>query len=163
MTNKLPHSNIKSWSAEDRPREKLLLKGKDILSNAELIAILIASGNKHETAVELSRKILNSVNNNLNMLGKLTVIDLMKFNGIGEAKAISIIAALELGRRRKESDSIKNESIKTSNDVYNVIQSVLADKSHEEFWVLLLNKANKIIGKHQISLGGSSGTIADTI
>ena len=154
--------NIKAWAEEDRPREKLTLKGKNTLSDAELIAILIGSGNKNETAVELSKKILASINNNLNKLGKLTIADLNQFNGIGEAKAISIIAALELGRRRKDSEIEKKAIIKSSKDAYNVISDVLSDLPHEEFWVIYLNKKNEVVKKENISKGGIDGTIADT-
>jgi DNA repair protein RadC len=154
--------NIKAWAEEDRPREKLTLKGKNALSDAELIAILISSGNKNETAVELSKKILSSINNNLNKLGKLTISDLTQFNGIGEAKAISIIAALELGRRRKNAEVKKNPSVKSSNDAYSIISDVLSDLPHEEFWVIYLNKKNEVIKKENISKGGIDGTIADT-
>jgi len=153
---------IKTWAEEDRPREKLTLKGKSALSHAELIAILIGSGNKNESAVELSKKILASINNDLNKLGKLTVSDLTKFIGIGEAKAISIIAALELGRRRKGSELEKRPIIKSSKDAYNIITDVLSDLPHEEFWVLYLNRKNEVIKKENISKGGISGTIADS-
>ncbi len=154
--------NIKAWAEEDRPREKLTLKGKNALSDAELVAILIGSGNRNETAVELSKKILASINNDLNKLGKLSITDLTHFSGIGEAKAISIIAALELGRRRKKSNIEKRISIKSSNDAYNAINDVLSDLPHEEFWVIYLNKKNEIIKKENISKGGIDGTIADT-
>jgi DNA repair protein RadC len=153
--------NIKSWAEEDRPREKLLLKGKNALSDAELIAILIGSGNKTETAVELSKKILASVNNDLNQLAKLNLVDLMKFNGIGEAKAISIAAALELGRRRKESTEEKKIKIGSSKNAYEAINDVLSDLPHEEFWVLYLNRKNEIIKRENISKGGVTGTVAD--
>lgn len=153
--------NIKSWAEEDRPREKLLLKGKNTLSDAELIAILIGSGNKTETAVELSKKILASVNNDLNQLAKLNLVDLMKFNGIGEAKAISIAAALELGRRRKESTEEKKIKIDSSKNAYEAISDVLSDLPHEEFWVLYLNRKNEIIKRENISKGGVTGTVAD--
>jgi len=153
--------NIKSWAEEDRPREKLILKGRNSLSDAELIAILIGSGNKKETAVELSKRILSTINNDLNYLGKLSLNDLIKFSGIGEAKAISIIAALELGRRRKESDSENKSIISSSGDAYNQILGVLSDLSHEEFWVIYLNRKNEVIKKENISKGGISGTVAD--
>lgn len=153
--------NIKSWAEEDRPREKLVLKGKNALSDAELIAILIGSGNKTETAVELSKKILASVNNDLNQLAKLNLVDLMKFNGIGEAKAISIAAALELGRRRKESTEEKKIKIGSSKNAYEAINDVLSDLPHEEFWVLYLNRKNEIIKRENISKGGVTGTVAD--
>jgi len=153
--------NIKSWAEADRPREKLMLKGKNSLSDAELIAILIGSGNREESAVELSKRILQSTNNNLNKLGKLTINDLTQFNGIGEAKAISIIAAIELGRRRKESISDKQAIIQSSKNAFNEIKNVLSDLPHEEFWVIYLNRKNGVIKKQNISKGGVTGTIAD--
>lgn len=153
---------IKSWAEEDRPREKLLGKGRQMLTEAELIAILIGSGNKEETAVELSKRILGSVANNLNGLGKLSVHELMKFKGIGEAKAISIIAALELGRRRKESEVIKLEKIINSKDVFDAMKSHFSDLPHEEFWMMMLNRANGIVKKEMLSRGGIAGTVVDT-
>lgn len=153
--------NIKSWAEEDRPREKLLLKGKNALSDAELIAILIGSGNKTETAVELAKRILASVNNDLNQLAKLNLTDLMQFNGIGQAKAISIAAALELGRRRKESTEEKKIKISSSKNAYEAISDVLSDLPHEEFWVLYLNRKNEVIKRENISKGGVTGTVAD--
>lgn len=154
--------NIKSWAEEDRPREKLSLKGKGALSDAELIAILIGSGNKEDTAVELSKKILASINNDLNQLGKLTINDLTQFNGIGEAKAISIIAALELGRRRKEAVSEKKPIINSSQKAYDSMSAILSDLPHEEFWAIYLNRRNELIKKVFISKGGVAGTVADT-
>ncbi|MDR0823604.1 MAG: DNA repair protein RadC [Prevotella sp.] len=154
--------NIKDWAEEDRPREKMLLKGVSALSDAELLGILIGSGNKAETAVELAQRILHSVSNNLNTLGKLEIKDLIKnFNGIGEAKAITISAALELGRRRKSSEAVVQPQITSSESVYNIFHPVLADLKHEEVWVLLLNKANKVIKKLQVSKGGIAGTVVD--
>jgi len=154
--------NIKDWAEEDRPREKMLIKGVASLSDAELLGILIASGNKDETAVELAQRILHSVSNNLNTLGKLTIKDLIKnFKGIGEAKAITIIAALELGRRRKLSEIEVQPQITSSEDVYQILHPVLADLKHEEVWVLLLNRANRVIKKIQVSKGGVSGTVVD--
>jgi|SRR6056297_254069 len=152
---------IKEWAVEDRPREKLLKKGIHSLSNAEIIALLIGSGTKNESAVELSRRILNNVNNNLNELGKLGVNELIKNKGIGEAKAITIIAALELGKRRKISEILEKKKITQSNDVFEFFQPVLGDLPHEEFWILLLNRANRIIEKKKISQGGVSGTVID--
>ena len=153
--------SIKSWAEEDRPREKLLLKGRHVLSDAELIAILIGSGSRKETAVELSKRILSAFGNSLNELAKLSVKDLMKFKGIGEAKAISIIAALELGRRRKETEPEKRVKIITSKDAYEMLRADLIDLPHEEFFLLILNRSNTVIGKKQISKGGVSGTIVD--
>lgn len=153
---------IKSWAEEDRPREKLLTKGRHVLTEAELIAILIGSGSKDETAVELSKRILGSVDNNLNALGKLSVQELIRFKGVGEAKAISIIAALELGRRRKESETVKREKVTTSKDVFEIMKSYFLDLPHEEFWMLILNRANAVIKKELISRGGVTGTVVDT-
>jgi len=154
-------NSIKFWSEDDRPREKLLSKGKKILSDSELIAILIGSGNRKESAVDLSKKILQSVNNNLIELSKLSINELMKFNGIGEAKAISIIAALELGSRRRESDVINKVKISSSKDVFELFSSNFSDTPFEEFWILMLNRANHIIKKINISEGGISGTFVD--
>lgn len=154
--------NIKDLAEEDRPREKMLLKGVASLSDAELLGILIASGNKNETAVELAQRILHSVSNNLNTLGKLEIKHLIKnFNGIGEAKAITIVAALELGKRRKLSEVIVQPQITSSEDVYQIFHPVLADLKHEEVWVLLMNRANKVLKKIQVSKGGVTGTVVD--
>jgi DNA repair protein RadC len=155
------HISIKNLAEDDRPREKLITKGKQTLSDAELIAILIASGSRNETAVQLSQRILASHSNNLNELAKLSINDLKKFKGIGEAKAITIIAALELGRRRKEVDVQKQDVVKTSKDAYAHIAPKLSDLPHEEFWILLLNRSNKIIRTELIGRGGVSGTVAD--
>lgn len=154
-------NKILSWAEEDRPREKLMLKGRAALSDAELIAILIGSGTRELSAVDLSKLILKSVGNNLNELAKLSINDLMKFKGIGDAKAISIAAALELGRRRKESDVLKKAKVTSSSDAYYAIRPYLMDLSHEQFWVLLLNRANEVIRPFQVSIGGVAGTVAD--
>ncbi len=154
--------NIKDWAEEDRPREKMLLKGVSALSDAELLGILIGSGNKSETAVELSQRILHSVSNNLNTLGKLEIRDLIKdFKGIGEAKAITIVAALELGKRRKLSEALVSPQITSSKDVYDIFHPILADLKHEEVWVLFLNRANKVVKNIQISKGGMTATVVD--
>lgn len=154
--------NIKDWAEEDRPREKMLLKGVSALSDAELLGILIGSGNKSETAVELSQRILHSVSNNLNTLGKLEIRDLIKdFKGIGEAKAITIVAALELGKRRKLSEALVSPLITSSKDVYDIFHPILADLKHEEVWVLFLNRANKVVKNIQISKGGMTATVVD--
>lgn len=153
--------SIKYWNEDDRPREKLILKGKIALSDAELVAILIGSGNKENSAVELSKKILQSINNNLNALGKLTVEDLIKFKGIGEAKAISIITALELGRRRRLEVALEKPKITSSKSVFEVMQPIIGELSHEEFWIIYLNNANKIQLKTQMSKGGITGTLVD--
>ncbi len=154
-------TGIRSWAEEDRPREKLLQKGSHVLSDAELIAILIGSGVPGESAVDVAKAILKSVDNNLNELGKLTVRDLKKFKGIGEAKAISIVAALELAKRRRVAEVKEKEKIAGSKDVYEYFHH-LADLRSEEFWVMYLNRANKIISGQKISQGGITGTVADT-
>lgn len=153
--------SIKEWAVEDRPREKMLAKGIRSLSEAELIAILIGSGNLEESAVEVSRRIMASVNNNLNELGKKTINDLQKFKGIGPAKAITIAAAMELGRRRKESEPDEKPKVVTSADAATIFKPLLSDLPHEEFWVLLLNRNNLVIDKMLVSQGGLSGTIID--
>lgn len=153
--------SIKSWSPEDRPREKLILKGKSALSDAELIAILLGSGTQAMTAVELAKKILQPADNNLHELARFTVRDLTRIKGIGQAKALTIVAALELGRRRKDLDVREREKVTGSRDAYNLLKSDLMDISHEEFWILLLNRANRVIKKLQVSQGGVSGTVAD--
>ncbi|MGV3697296.1 RadC family protein [Flavobacterium sp.] len=153
--------SIKNWAEDDKPREKLMLKGKAALSDAELVAILIGSGTRNETAVGLSKRILASVDNNLNALGKLSLRQLMEFKGIGEAKAISIAAALELGRRRRAEESLKLHKITSSKAVFEIMQPIIGELPHEEFWVLYLNNSNKVIHKSQLSKGGITGTIVD--
>jgi len=157
-----PNFSIKHWSEDDKPREKLMLKGKSVLSDAELIAILIGSGSRNESAVDLSKRILASVDHNLNALGKLTIAQLTNFKGIGEAKAISIIAATELGRRRKSEEVVELQKITSSKAVYEVMQPIIGELPHEEFWVLFLNNSNKILFKTQLSKGGMTGTVVDT-
>ena len=152
---------ILSWAEADRPREKLQLKGKAVLSDAELIAILIGSGSQSLSAVDLSKHILTSVNNDLNNLAKLSVPELKKFKGIGEAKAISIVSALELGRRRKDTHQEARKQIKSSKDVYELMVPDLLDQPTEQFWIINLNRSNTIISKKLVSLGGVSGTLVD--
>jgi len=152
---------IKDWALDDRPREKMITKGASALSDAELIAILIGSGTANETAVNLGQKVLANASNNLNELGRFSIKDLTKTKGIGTAKAITIMAALELGRRRKISEVINRKQITSSNDVIELFQPNLADLPHEEFWVLLLNRANRIIERIRISEGGFTATIVD--
>lgn len=154
---------INFWAEEDRPREKMLAQGRRALSDAELIAILIGSGSKNESAVELSRRILAESNNDLNKLATLSIKDLTngRFKGIGEAKAISIIAALELGRRRKETTTQERPQITSSKDAYQLMAPFYSDLNHEEFWIILLNTANRVIGKHKLSKGGRAGTVVD--
>jgi DNA repair protein RadC len=157
-----PAGNIQSWAEEDRPREKLMLKGKAALSDAELIAILVNSGTTDLTAVDVAKIILKSVGNNLNELARLSVKDLSKFRGIGEARAIAIVAALELGRRRREQALPERSRITCSRDAWEVMRPHLLDKAHEEFWILLLNRANEVLRPVQVSAGGVSGTVADS-
>jgi DNA repair protein RadC len=153
---------ITEWAVEDRPREKLMIKGAATLSDAELLGILISSGTKEKSAVDLGRELLSSVGNNLNSLGKLSVDDLKKFHGIGAAKAVTVIAALELGRRRKLAEALHSQKIETSKDVAEIFQPMLADLPHEEFWLLFLNRSNRLISKMKLSQGGVSGTVIDT-
>jgi DNA repair protein RadC len=154
-------ASIKEWDDADRPREKLLAKGKQALSDAELIAILLGSGSRNESAVGLAKRVLLSVENNLVEISKLSIAELMKFKGIGEAKAISIVAAMELGRRRRGAEVMERKKIGSSKDVFEIFQADVADSQYEEFWILLLNRANKIMKKVKISDGGVSGTVAD--
>ncbi|MFT3737306.1 MAG: DNA repair protein RadC [Breznakibacter sp.] len=153
---------IKEWAIEDRPREKMLVKGLHALTDAELIAILIGSGSNKESAVELSKKILRDHQNNLALLGKCSVDDLKRrYHGIGEAKAVTIVSALEIGRRRNWQESIDRPKITSSRDVFQVFGPMLGDLPHEEFWILMLNRSNKVIGHHRISQGGITGTVTD--
>ncbi|WP_316803936.1 RadC family protein [Pedobacter nototheniae] len=161
MENYTHKLGIKLWAEEDRPREKLLLHGKRYLTDAELIAILIGSGNRTETAVDLSKRILAFYDNSLAKLGRASIQELSRFKGIGEAKAITIISALELGLRRKETIDDEIVKITSSIDAYRYLESTLTDLSHEEFWVILLNRSNHILGKYLISKGGQAGTVAD--
>lgn len=153
---------IKTWAEDDRPREKFLLKGKQSLSNAELLAILIATGTKNESAVGLARKILQLTSENINELAKLNVNELKKVKGIGEAKAITIAAALELGRRRKDEEAKQIEIIKNSQQAFHYFEPLVADLPHEEFWILLLARNRKVIARKKISEGGIAGTVVDT-
>ena len=153
--------SIKNWAVEDRPREKMLKHGFAALSNAELMAILIGSGNRDESAVELSRRILSDFKNELDLLGSATVDRLMQYKGMGEAKTINVLAALELGKRRQLSKKGRQNKINSSEDVFHVMAVDLLDLSHEEFWVLYLDRANHIIDRTRISQGGVSGTLID--
>jgi len=152
---------IRHWAEEDRPREKLLTKGKAALNDAELIAILIGSGSRNETAVDLGKRMLLRVNDNLNALGKLSIAQLTTFKGIGQAKAVTIVAAMELGRRRRESAAVELTKISSSETVFELMQPVIGELAHEEFWIIYLNNANKIIAKSQLSKGGITGTLVD--
>jgi DNA repair protein RadC len=153
---------IRDWAEDDRPREKMLRKGTQSLSDAELLAILIAIGNKNETAVELARRILNECQDNLNELAQLSIADLCKrFNGIGQAKAITIMAALELGKRRKTSEILERNKITSSKDLFDLFEPQLVDLPHEEFWLVLLNGANKVLEMKRLTQGGSKQTVVD--
>ena len=153
-------SSIKSWSLDDRPREKLIEKGAQTLSNAELLAILLGSGSREESAVDLAKRILKYALNNLTDLGRLGIEDLIQFKGIGEAKAVTLCSAFEIARRRK-AEVIEKVKISSAQDVYNELSPFVSDLNHEEFWVLYLNRANIILRKNRISSGGVSGTVVD--
>jgi DNA repair protein RadC len=155
------HLSIKNWAVEDRPREKMLKKGLSSLSDAELLAILLVNGGKSVSALDLAKAILAQAENNLNVLAKKDIADLQKVSGIGPAKAVTILAAIELGRRRSQQPVMQQISIKGSKDVAEYFQAKLADLQHEEFWVLLLNRANRIIHSYRLSQGGISGTVID--
>ncbi len=161
MTEKSTYFSIKNWSEDDRPREKLLHKGAKSLSDAELIATLIGSGHRNESAVELAKRILRSSYNNLNQLGRFSVNQLMQFRGIGSAKAIAIVAALELGRRRRLQQALTQKKIDSSEGAFEIMQPVIGDLTHEEFWIIYLNNSNKVIQKLQLSKGGITGTLVD--
>ncbi len=161
MQEKPASFSIKHWSDDDKPREKMVQKGKSILSDSELIAILIGSGSRNESAVELSKRILASVDNNLNELGKLSIKQLMQFKGIGEAKAVTIAAALEIGRRRRGEEAQKITKITCSNDAFELLQPNMGELPHEEFWIVYLNNSNKVMHTAQLSKGGITGTLVD--
>ncbi len=161
MQQKPTSFSIKNWSDDDKPREKLLQKGRSVLSDAELIAILIGSGSRNESAVALSKKILASVDNNLNELGKLSIKQLQQFKGIGEAKAVSIAAALEVGRRRRGEEGRKVTKISSSKNVYDLLQPIMGELPHEEFWIVFLNNSNSVLQAGQLSKGGITGTLVD--
>lgn len=149
------------WHPDDRPREKLISKGPAALTETELIAILLGSGSSRHPAPDLARVIMARASNNLHNLGKLTVNDLRQLHGIGSAKAVTIVAAMELGRRRRESNPLEKPEVTSSGDAFNLLHGDISDLPYEEFWVLLLNRANKLIAKKRISTGGVSGTVAD--
>ena len=154
--------SIKEWAEDDRPREKVLQKGVSALSNAELLAILISSWNNEESAIQLSQRILNSVDNNLYGLGRLSLKDLVtNFKGIGVAKGVTILAALELGKRRAATDPLVRDVVRSSKDVYDALYPILSDLPHEELWALFLNRSNRIIDKQKLSQGGIAETTFD--
>jgi len=162
MSNPIDNKySIKNWAVADRPREKLLQKGRRALSNAELVAILIGSGNREDSAVSLAQKMLTFVNNNLNDLAQCSIKDLQKFKGIGEAKAVSVAAALELGRRRQATAVEERKTITLPQDVFDLLNPVIGDLPHEEFWMLDLNNSKKVIKKECISTGGLTSTTVD--
>ena len=156
------HLTIKALAEDDRPREKLVLKGRQSLSDAELLAILLSSGNKEETAIQLAQRILNDNHNSINQLAKLQLNDLKKYKGVGEAKAVSILAALEIGRRRTDEGVDEKIKVNSSAIAYKLLKSKLSDLSHEEFWVIYLSRNNSVIKLECISKGGVSGTVVDT-
>ncbi len=152
---------ITDWAVEDRPRERLWSKGPSSLSDAELLAILIGSGTRNHSALDLARELLAMAGNSLGDLGRLSAGEIRKIRGLGEAKAVTIAAALELGRRRKIAETGENPQIRSSSDVYNIMCPVMEDLPHEEFWILFLNRANRVTGRMKISQGGVSGTVTD--
>lgn len=153
--------SIKDWALSDRPREKMLEKGKEALTDAELIAILLGSGNKEETAVDLSRHILSDVGNNLIKLSQLSINELTKYKGMGEAKAVTVAAALELGRRRRFAEAARQTEIHSSSDAFEYFYAKMSDLGHEQFWIMLLNSANSVIKIERVGIGGINGTSAD--
>lgn len=157
----IKHIPIKFLAEDDRPREKLISIGRQNLSDAELLAIQIGFGTREETAIQLAQRVLNNYGNDLNLLAKASVNELKKFKGIGEAKAINIASAFELGRRRNENEIIEKPKIATSNDAFKLLNKKLSDLPHEEFWILLLNRSNSVIKMECISKGGVSGTVVD--
>lgn len=160
-SKKLPSFTIKHWAEGDRPREKLLQKGREFLSDAELLAILIGSGNQNESAVEVAKKVLAQAQGNLNELGKFSVKELMKVKSIGEARALTIVAALELGRRRRSAEALEKKKITSSTSVFELMQPKIGELPHEEFWILYLNNSNKVIQEIPLSKGGITGTLVD--
>jgi len=153
---------LKSWAVEERPREKVMANGIQYLSDTELLAILVGSGTRNVTAVELARKILGKAGNSLHTLGRQTVADLLKIKGVGPAKAIAVMAAMELGRRRAGRHQAEKIPVKSSETVFSIFHPLMGDLDHEEFWLLMLNRANKVLGRYKVSQGGLSGTVIDT-
>lgn len=155
-------STLKTWAVEERPREKVMNKGIQQVSDAELLAILISSGTKNVSAVELARQILSESDNSLRELGKQSLNDLLQIKGVGPAKAVSILAAMEIGRRRAGLSQRDKISVKSSETVFGLFHPIMGDLEHEEFWLLMLNRANRVIGSYKVSQGGLSGTVIDT-
>jgi len=160
--SEIRNNSIKNWAEDDRPREKMILKGESALSNAELLAILISTGTKEASALQLSQSLLEIVDNNMHELGKLKLTDITKIKGIGSAKAVTIMAALELGRRRLSSEVVEKKKINSSTDAFNFFWPLIGDLPHEEFWVLFVNRSNLITRHHLVSRGGLTATIIDT-
>ena len=161
MRQPTPSLSIKNWSEADRPREKLIRKGKSVLTDTELLAILLGSGSRHESAIDLARRMLTDNEHNLGKLGQLSIHQLMNYRGVGQAKAVLISAAMEMGRRRQMTDKGLKITIKSSKDVFELLQPVLGDLPHEEFWIVYLNNANKVVYHAQLSRGGITGTLVD--
>jgi DNA repair protein RadC len=155
------NTTIKCWAEDDRPREKMLLKGKNALSDSEIIAILLGSGSRNKSAVELAQEILAAHQNDLHRLGRSGVKELTAYKGMGEAKALTLMAALELGRRRKEADRKERVKIESAEDVHQLLKHLFQDLQHEEFYIVLLDRSNHVLRYEQVSKGGTSGTIAD--
>jgi len=160
--NKYNSRALTTWAVEDRPREKVMANGIQYLSNAELLAIILGSGTRHMTAVELARQILTDAGNNLQELGRQGIGELVRIKGVGPAKATSILAAMELGRRRAGVQHSDKVAVKSSETVYKIFHPLMGDLEHEEFWLLMLNRANRVLGKYKVSQGGLSGTVIDT-
>lgn len=161
MEEPLKHITIKNLAEDDRPREKLVLLGRHALSDAELIAIILGSGNRSESAIQLARRILSENHNNINQLAKLSINDLKRYKGVGLVKAVNIAAAFELGRRRNDSGTLERVKITSSAVAYQILQKRLSDLPHEEFWLLVLNRANQVMKEECLSKGGISGTVVD--
>jgi len=160
--NKYDSHALTTWAVEERPREKVMANGVQYLSDTELLAILIGSGTRHITAVELARQILKGAGNSLHLLGRQGIGELVRIKGVGPAKAISILAALELGRRRAGMQHTEKTPVKSSETVYKLFHPLMGDLEHEEFWLLMLNRANRVLGRYKVSQGGLSGTVIDT-
>jgi DNA repair protein RadC len=160
--NRYDSHALTTWAVEERPREKVMANGVQFLSDTELLAILLGSGTKNITAVELARLMLKGVGNNLQLLGRQGIGDLVRIKGVGPAKAITILAAMELGRRRAGLQHIEKIPVKSSETVYKLFHPLMGDLEHEEFWLLMLNRANRVLGRYKVSQGGLSGTVIDT-
>ncbi len=160
--NQYRSNNLKTWSVEDRPREKVIANGVQYLSDSELLAILLGSGTRNMTVVELARQVLHKSGNSLHELGRQNISELVAIKGIGPAKAITLLAAMELGRRRGATQQTERISVKSSETVFNIFHPILGDLDHEEFWLLMLNRANRVLGRFKVSQGGLSGTVIDT-